>query len=134
MASTRVQVFSKVMKGKYNLGADSANIVRLESLVSRPLLGLDAQLNPTSPDSSLCTQIVQDRLTGALQEEKMAVYVVRRFSTATCGSETYRTTVPACAASRHSSHVQGHERQHGGRAQCVIHVVSASLVRLTDPS
>ncbi|TNY17094.1 phosphatidylserine decarboxylase-domain-containing protein [Rhodotorula diobovata] len=39
------KVFSKVMKGKYNLGADSANI------------------------------IVQDRLTGALQEEKMAVYV-----------------------------------------------------------
>ncbi|GAA5917775.1 hypothetical protein JCM6882_003586 [Rhodosporidiobolus microsporus] len=39
------KVFSKVMKGSYNLGADSANI------------------------------IVQDRLTGALQEEKMAVYV-----------------------------------------------------------
>ncbi|GAA6036505.1 hypothetical protein JCM8097_003538 [Rhodosporidiobolus ruineniae] len=39
------KVFSKVMKGSYNLGADSANI------------------------------IVQDRQTGALQEEKMAVYV-----------------------------------------------------------
>ncbi|GAA5933666.1 hypothetical protein JCM10213_008562 [Rhodosporidiobolus nylandii] len=39
------KVFSKVMKGSYNLGADSANI------------------------------IVQDRQTGTLQEEKMAVYV-----------------------------------------------------------
>ncbi|GAA6057046.1 hypothetical protein JCM3770_005225 [Rhodotorula araucariae] len=39
------KVFAKVMKGSYYLGADSANI------------------------------IVQDRMTGALQEEKMAVYV-----------------------------------------------------------
>ncbi|GAA5995795.1 uncharacterized protein JCM10292_004753 [Rhodotorula paludigena] len=39
------KVFAKVLKGSYTLGADSANI------------------------------IVQDRLTGALQEEKMAVYV-----------------------------------------------------------
>lgn len=59
------KVISKATKGAYRLGADSANIVSYVSVSPDPLPLL----------SVYRPQIVQDRLTGALLEERMATYV-----------------------------------------------------------